>query len=106
MEEKRNEIVKWLTEKKLVETCVKYNTNKSSNTELKNDLIQECFLWLCSYDLEKLTDAYENKHLNALITRFIQNQWFSKTSPFYKHYKKFDLCTDEITYKELNIPDE
>lgn len=106
MEDKRQEIIDYILKTKLIETCVKYNTNKSSNTELKNDLIQECFLWVCNYDLDKLTNAYENRHLNALITRFIQNQWFSKTSPFYKYFKRFDLASDEITKKELDIPDK
>ena len=105
MEEKRKEIIDYVLKTKLIETCVKYNTNRSSNSDIKNDLIQECYLWLCGYDIDKLTNAYENKHLNALITRFIQNQWFSKTSPFYRIYKRFDLSTDEITKKELDIPD-
>ena len=106
MEQKRKEIIDYVIKTKLVETCVKFNTNKSSNTYLKDDLIQECYLWLSMYDIEKLTNAYENKHINALITRFIQNQWFSKTSPFYRIYKRFDLNSEEITQKELDIQDE
>ena len=69
-------------------------------------MCQEVFLWLCQYDIEKLSNAYYNRHLNALCTRFIQNQWFSKTSPFYKAFKKFDMNSDEITERELNIPDK
>lgn len=106
MEDKRKEIIDFIIKTKLVETCVRYNTNKTSNHSIKEDLEQEAYLWLCEYDLDKLNNAYENKHLNALITRFVQNQWFSKTSPFYKKFKKFDLNSDEITQKELNIPDK
>ena len=46
------------------------------------------WLWLLTYDIEKLSDAYENKHLNALITRFLQNQLFSKNSDFFYRYRR------------------
>lgn len=105
MEDIRQEILDYVIKTKLVETCVRYNLNKTSNQDIKQDMCQEVYLWLCQYDIEKLTDAYKNKHLNALLTRFIQNQWFSKTSPFFKAFKKFDMVSDEITNKELQIPD-
>ena len=106
MEEKRKEIVDYVLKTKLAEKCVAYQTNKSSNKYLKDDLLQELYLWLLTYDIEKLTDAYENKHLNALITRWISNNWFSKTSQFFKYFKRFDLNSDEITQEELDIPDD
>ena len=49
---------------------------------------QEMWLWLLTYDEAKLSDAYENKHLNALITRYLQNQLFSKNSEFYYRYRR------------------
>lgn len=103
--DKREEIVKFAIDTELVETCVRYRTNKSTDNYLKDDLTQEVYLWLMTYDIDKLTDAYEKGHLSALITRFICNQWHSKTSPFYKTYRKFDISSDEITAKELNIAD-
>lgn len=106
MEAKRKEIVDYLQDTGLVERCVRYQTNKSSNRELKNDLTQECWLWLLTYDLDKLTDAYDNGHINALITKWIRNQWHSRTSPFFKEFRKFDLSSDELTQKELDIPDD
>jgi len=84
----REEIVKYLLDTKLIETCVKYRMNKCTNRDLKEEMIQDCWVWVLDYDLEKLSDAYENKHLNALITRYICNQWFSKTSEFYRKYRR------------------
>lgn len=105
MEAGRQEILNFIISKQLVETCVKYRLNKCKVKDLKAEMVQEVYLWLCTYDINKLKNAYENRHLSALITRFIINQWFSKTSPFYKKFKKFDVLSDEITSNELKIPD-
>lgn len=106
MDPKREEIIDYILEKNLVNECVKYRTNKCTNQYWKEELVQEAWLWLCTYDIDKLTDAYTKKHLSALITRFICNQFNSVTSPFYKYFKKPDLMSDEITEKENNIPDQ
>lgn len=105
MEPKRKEIIDYILEKNLVYECVRYRTNKCTNQYWKEELIQETWLWLCTYDIDKLTDAYTKKHLSALITRFICNQFNSVTSPFFKNQKRFDLLTDEIGDEELEIPD-
>lgn len=105
MEPKRKEIVDFLLESGLVERCVRYQTNRCRNAYLKEEITQETWLWLLTYDLDKLTDAYENKHLNALITRYLCNQFHSKNSPFFKNQRKFDLLTDEIGNAQLEIPD-
>lgn len=105
MDPKREEIIAYLLETGLVDRCVRYQTNKCRNGYLKEEITQELWLWLLTYDLEKLTDAYENKHLNALITRYLCNQFHSKNSPFFKNQRKFDLLTDEIGNEQLEIPD-
>lgn len=106
MEEKRQEIISKIIKERLVETCVQYRLNRCRSHYLKEELVQECFLWLCTYDIAKLSDAYENNHLSALITRYLINQFFSKTSDFYKRYKRWDERTDEITDRERAIPDK
>ena len=105
MEPERKEIIDYVLKTGLVETCIQYRLNKCTNNYFKEELAQETWFWLLNYDISKLTDAYNKKHLSALITRFICNQFFSKTSPFYKIYKKLDLNSDEITERELCIPD-
>lgn len=101
----RDEIVRYIIDKGLVETCVRYRLNKCRDAEMKKEMVQETYLWLMEYDIAKLRDAWVNKHLSALITRFILNQYFSKTSAFYRTFKKFDLTTEEIGADTLNIPD-
>lgn len=106
MTDERREIVDSVLKSGLAEKCVAYQTNKCNNQYLKEELLQELYLWLCTYDIDKLKDAYKKKHMNALITRWISNNFFSKTSPFYKQFKRFDLFSDEITNSELQIPDD
>ena len=105
METDRLEIIAYVSGTGLADRCIAYNTNKCKDKELVKDLFQELWLWLCTYDLAKLKDAYDNKHLNALITRWIQNNYFSSSSPFYKYFRKFNDLTDDLTDRELNIPD-
>lgn len=100
----RDEIINYAMESGLAEKCIGYQTAKCRDRELVNDLLQELYLWLLTYDINKLSNAYENKHINALITRWIRNNYFSKSSPFYKTFRKFDSITDELGPKEFNIP--
>lgn len=101
----RDEITRHLLETGLVEECIHYQLIRCNDAYLKEEMTQETWLWLLGYDLGKLSDAYENGHLNALITRFIQNQWFSNRSAFHYTYRKKDRITDEITAEALQIPD-
>ena len=105
MEEGRKQIIDKIIKERIVETCVQYRLNKCKSNYLKEELVQECYLWLSTYDIAKLTDAAQNKHLSALVTAYIIRQWFSQTSDFYKRYKRWDERTDEITDKERAIPD-
>lgn len=105
MEKEREEIINKIIKERLVETCVQYRMNKCKSQYLKEEMVSETYLWLCNYDLSKLSDASNNNHLSALITAYIIRQWFSHTSDFYKKYKRFDERTDEITEKELNLPE-
>lgn len=101
----RKAIIEELMETGLAERCLVYQTKGCKMDYWVEELRQEMWLWLMTYDIDKLRDAWENGHLNALITRYLCNQFNSKTSPFYKTYKKYDGSTDEITDRELSIPD-
>ena len=82
-----------------------YQTRDCTNQYWREELRSELWLWLCEYPIEKLSDAARNNHLNALISAWIKRQWRSKTSPFYKNYKKVSNLMQELTKKEENIPD-
>lgn len=103
--EKKKEITDYLLSHNLIEECVKYQTLKYKEFDNIEDLVQDTWLWILSYDENKLEDAYDNKHLNALITRYLSNNLFSKSSPYWSKYKKFRERTDEITQEALQVPD-
>lgn len=79
---------------------------KKTGRRNKEDFQQDLILTLLEYDNEKMNHAHSNNHMNALITKIIQNNIFSKTSPYYKKYEKWTNIEEEITDKEMNIVDE
>lgn len=99
----RKDIIQWLIKDKLVERCIAYQTHGAPQY-LKEELTQELWIWLMDYDIDKLSNAYENKHMNALISRWISNQYHSKNSPFHKTYRKYQALEDEITPAVENMP--
>lgn len=81
----------------LLTTCVDYQLKKQpQHYQNRDDIISDAWLWLLTYDAEKLNDAANGKHLNALITRYLQNQLFSKTSEYYRKYIKFNNLSDDL----------
>lgn len=79
----------------LLKECMDFQFKKlcfldPGKRQFKDDLLQDVCIWLLTYDNEKLNDAYRNKHMNALITRIIQNQVYSNSSKFYRQYIDFD----------------
>lgn len=96
MEPKRQTIIEYCQRTRLIETCVSHQCRRYYQTEFKNDLIQDMYVWLLSYDIKKLWNAYSNNHLNALITAVLQRNLYSKTSPFYRTYRKFPSASRNI----------
>ena len=88
---------------KLVETIAR---NMRVESEYYDDLCQEVYyILITGYTEEKLQEAIDKKQINFIITSIMKNQWFSKTSPFYRQYKKPKLLKTPIEdYKET--PDE
>lgn len=78
----------------LIKKCINYQFKR--NAALSGDFFSDLYLILCDYDNEKLNDAYNNNHLNALITRIIINNLHSNTSQYYRQYRKFLSKTDDI----------
>ena len=106
MEQLRKTIIDETLKSGLVDRCVAYQTNRCKSDYLKEELRQEVWLFLMTYPMEKLSDAYLNGHLNALLTRFIANQFYSHTSAFYRRYRRDDERMEEITEEHEKIPFE
>lgn len=90
-------------EKKIVQEIAR---NMRVESDYFDDLCQEVyFILITGYTEEKLQEAIDNKQINYIITKILKNQWFSKSSPFYRTYKKPKLLKTPIEdYKET--PDE
>lgn len=101
-----SEIVDIYLKNRMIKQCVECQMSKIKDRQFEDDLFQDTVLWLLTYDNKKLNDAHKKKHMNALITKYLINNIFSKTSPYYKNYYKQQNRELEITPKELDIPDE
>lgn len=95
--------LEYIGDKRIVEEIAR---NMRVESEYFDDLCQEVYLILLTgYTEEKLQEAIDKKQINFIITSIMKNQWFSKTSPFYRQYKKPKLLKTPIEdYKET--PDE
>lgn len=93
-----------IAEEKMIENLIdKYNVQ----SKYKQDLSQEIYLIVLTKPPELLQQLYDNKQLNYYLARIISNQYFSKTSQFYKNYKKYNILKNDGTVlPELEIPDE
>lgn len=93
----RDEIINSVIDTGLLVTCVDYQIKKQpQHYPNRDDIINDAYLWLLTYDLDKLWDAYSNKHMNSLITRYLQNQLFSKTSEYYRKYIKLNINSEDL----------
>lgn len=88
-------IVEKLAKERVVETMLR---NMRIEDKYFDDLAQEIYLILLEYDQDKLTLIYNKKQINFFISRIIMNQAFSKNSPFYMNYKKWDLNKVDLRY--------
>ena len=90
-----------LLDKCLEMQFAKAGAKKQYLEDLKNDLVVE----ILQTDNEKLNNVVQNKHVNAWLTRLIQNNLFSNSSWFWRRYIRPDVMGDEITERELDIPE-
>jgi len=65
------------------------------NNELCDDLFQECILILLEQTDERIVELHSNDKLKPFFIRIVQNNYFSKTSPFFKKYKSKPLFKKE-----------
>lgn len=87
-------IVDKLARNRVVEDMIK---NMNIN-DYPDDLAQEIYLILLEYDKDKIEEMYNKNQINFFISRIITNQAFSKNSPFYLNYKKWDLNKEELDF--------
>ena len=97
------EAVQQIGEKKIVEDIAR---NMRVEKDYYDDLCQEVYyILMTGYTEEKLQEAIDKKQINFIITCILKNQWFSKTSPFYRQYKKYKMKSTPLDNK-YDAPDE
>lgn len=93
-----------IANERLVEEICK---NLGVSPKYMDDLVQEIYLILLEYNQEKLQSIYDKGQLNFFLTRIIKNQYFSKTSPFFKKYRKYyDMVDDNNNVVMYNVEDD
>ena len=86
-----NRIIEELYRERVVRNII---TNMNVFEGDVEDLEQEVYAILLEYDVDKIIDMYNKKQLKFFIIGIITRQYFSKTSPFYKKYKKYYSLVD------------
>lgn len=78
----------------LIKRCVECQFKGKPDMQNMEDFYHDLILYL--YDYPKLMNAYENGHLNALITKIVIQNLYSKTSVYDKVYRRFGRISDDI----------
>lgn len=87
----------------LIRTCCRFQVNKYSiPLDLHNDVLQLVCLVILEYDNAKLNKIVEENHLNAFVTGILTRQLYSRNSPFYREFRKFQNITSSIDDYDTN----
>lgn len=87
----------------LIRTCCRFQVNKYSiPLDLHNDVLQLVCLVILEYDNAKLNKIVEENHLNAFVTGILVRQLYSRNSPFYREFRKFQNITSSIDDFDTN----
>lgn len=98
-----NRIMTEVYETEMVKDIIK---NMKVNLLDADDLEQEIYMILLEYNRDKIIEMYQNKQLKFFIVGVVQRQYNSKTSPFYKKYKKYYSLVDENTINANEVYDD
>lgn len=74
---------------KLIDTCISFQASKYNLQQYIDDIKQEIYLIILEYPNDKLNAINTENHMNAFVTGILVKQLYSKTSSFYRRYRKF-----------------
>lgn len=86
-----NTIIKEIYEENIVKDIIANMRVKSNDID---DLEQEIYMILLEYNQDRIIEMYEKNQLRYFIVGIISRQYNSKTSPFYKKFKKYYTLVD------------
>ncbi len=94
---KASKIVGQIAECRTVEDLVRNITHHAQLDADLEDLVQIIYFALLQTDAKRLEELTTSGGIKFYIVRMIQNQYFSKNSPFYMEIRKFSDRTSEIS---------
>ena len=94
---KASKIVGQIAERRTVEDLVRNITHHSRLDADLADLVQIIYFALLQTDVKRLEELTTSGGIKFYIVRMIQNQYFSKNSPFYWEIRQFSDRTSEIS---------
>lgn len=74
------------------------------HTSHREDMAQEVAMILLTIEEARLNDIYQAGKIAHFVTRIVRNQWRSKTSDFYRKYRKNEQTS--YTPEVWNIADD
>lgn len=86
-----NQLIEQLNKDQTIETIAH---NLRVDTDYFDDLVQEIYLIVLEYNNDKLNEIYEKGQIKFWLSRVMMNTWNSRTSRFFKTYKKFEEHND------------
>lgn len=103
-----DKIIDFYVKNGLIETCMMYQFAKLGRREAwklqySGDLINDIVVIMAEYPNDKLNNIHQNNHMNAWLTRIIQNNIYSNHSKFYTDYLRFNMKTEEIAKKHSHL---
>lgn len=96
----KQDIITELAEQGVIESLIKRLVRECHSS--LSDLSQEIYLSLLEKDEDYIVKLYNNHELNNFITGMVRNNYYSKTSPYYKNYKKFMNMTRPLSNETEN----
>lgn len=94
-----SEILKIYLDNGLIEKCLMYQFGKLREPwkkQFSGDMMNDLCIIIQEYDNAKLNDAHNGNHMNAWLTRVIQNNLYSVSSRFYTTYIKFMARSNDL----------
>lgn len=83
----------------LIEKCLTFQFQKLKEPwkmQYSGDMLDDLIIIIAEYPNDKLNNVHRNKHMNAWLTRVLQNNLMSKSSKFYHQYLRFNLQTNDL----------
>lgn len=88
-----------MANKSLIDTCINFQVSKYKLYQYLDDIKSEIYLIILEYPNDKLNIIHNDNHINAFVTGILFRQLYSKTSPFYRKYRKFQAVAPyQINY--------